>query len=116
LGSYQYKARDKAGKLKQGIIGADSQKIVSAKLEQMGYIPISITSARSGQDLNKFFSKLKRIKFTEISLFTRLLATLQKAGLPLLSSLNALREQTVNKQLCEVIDHITKGVKRLRKI
>lgn len=43
-------------------------------------------------------------------MFTRQLATLQKAGLPILSSLKALREQAVNKKLKEVIGQILRDI------
>lgn len=40
--NYQYKARDKFSKPVTGIMSGESQDAVAAKLNQMGFIPISI--------------------------------------------------------------------------
>ncbi len=107
--NYQYKARDKFSKPVTGIMSGDSQDAVAAKLNQMGFIPISIEEKKEA-DAGGFFDRFGRIKFSDINMFTRQLATLQKAGLPILSSLKALREQAVNKKLKEIIGQILRDI------
>ncbi|MDD5408908.1 MAG: type II secretion system F family protein [Candidatus Omnitrophica bacterium] len=107
---YQYKSRDKFGKEARGIMEAEGEDAVAQKLIQLGFTPISIAEAKeSGLSLN-FSSPATRIKFSELNMFTRQLATLQKAGLPILLSLSALREQVQNKTFKEVISQIIRDI------
>jgi len=110
--TYQYRARDKAGKLVQGFVEADSESALVIKLEQMGYIPVFIAQKAGDSGISKFFEKLRRsrVKFEDINIFTRLLFTLQKAGLPILSSLRAIKEQTINERLKEIIGQVASDV------
>ncbi len=94
----------------QGLLGAESEKAVVVKLEQMGYIPISILLSKTDQAFDVFWDIFQGVKSSELNMFTRLLFTLQRAGLPLLSSLNALREQTLNKRLKDTIEQIAMDI------
>ena len=108
--TYKYKARDKSGQLVEGLLGADSENAVAAKIEQMGYLPIAIMPAGQESTLIHFLDRFKAVKFSDINLFTRQLYTLQKAGLSLIVSLNAIREQITNKKLKSVIGQVTKDI------
>jgi type IV pilus assembly protein PilC len=46
--TFEYKVRDKAGKLTTGKIDADSPAAVASKLKQMGYAPLSIAQSNRG--------------------------------------------------------------------
>ena len=108
--TYKYKARDKSGQLIQGLLGADSENAVALKLEQMGYLPIAIVLVGKEPVFVDLFDRFRTVKFTDINLFTRQLYTLQKAGLSLIVSLNAIREQAVNKKFQAVITHVVKDI------
>lgn len=108
--TYHYQARNKSGQSVQGIVAAESEKAAAAKLEQMGYVPVAIRQAGVEQQLSRFLDRFKGIKSTDLNLFTRLLFTLQKAGLPLLSSLNALGEQITGKTFKEIIGQISRDI------
>ncbi|MCK4882169.1 MAG: type II secretion system F family protein [Candidatus Omnitrophica bacterium] len=112
MGRYRYKARDKFGKLVQGIVEADSESALAVKLEKMEYIPILIKPKSGGSNARSFFDQLqvRRVKFSELNMFTRLLFTLQKAGLPMLTSLRAIYEQTSNQYFKEVIGEIATDI------
>jgi len=95
MGFFQYKARDKFNKPINGVISASSVDLVALKLKSQGYIPISIvakeeTAARTKEDKSSVQTK---VPFSEINSFTRQFYTLQKAGIPILSTLSALKEQ-----------------------
>ncbi len=109
--NYQYKARDKAGKLMQGALAADSESAVAIKLGEMGYFPVVIKEA-GGEllQLKKIFKKFRRIKFADLNMFTRQLYTLQKAGLPLLASLRALTVQSQKPIFKSAIEQITHDI------
>lgn len=107
--TYQYKARDKFGKAVSGVIAADTENAVSLKLSQSGYTPISI-GIKKEITIAGFLGRFKRVRFSELNMFTRQLAALQKAGLPLLSSLNAIRDQVTNKLFKDTITNIIKDI------
>ncbi|MFA4992485.1 MAG: type II secretion system F family protein [Candidatus Omnitrophota bacterium] len=107
---YQYKSRDKFGKEAHGIMEAEGEDAVAQRLIQLGFTPISIAEANEAGRTLKFSSPAMRIKFSELNMFTRQLATLQKAGLPILLSLNALAEQTQNKTFKGVISQIIRDI------
>ncbi|MDI6606505.1 MAG: type II secretion system F family protein [Candidatus Omnitrophota bacterium] len=109
MANYQYRVRDRFGKAVSGVMGGESQDAVAAKLSSMGYVPISIEEKKEVA-FSSFFDRFSKISFSDLNMFTRQLATLQKAGLPILSSLKALREQAVNKAFREIIGQILRDI------
>lgn len=108
--NYQYKARDKFGKSVSGVMSADNENAVATKLGQLGYVPITIAETKQDSGEIKFLGSAARVKFTDLNMFTRQMATLQRAGLPILVSLSALREQAQNKVFKEVITQIIREI------
>lgn len=108
--NYQYKARDKFSKPANGVMTAENENMVASRLTQLGFTPISIMEIKETSRGINFLGSSMRVKFSDLNMFTRQLATLQKAGLPILLSLSALREQTQNKVLKEVIMQITRDI------
>ena len=106
---FDYKARDKFGKLVNGIMEGD-ENAVFIKLKQMGCVPVSITKTKKKQRISNFLDRFKRIKFSDLNMFNWQFAALQKAGVPILLSLNALKEQTKNEVLKDVIGQIIKDI------
>ena len=108
--NYQYKSRDKFSKQSSGVMEGDNENAVAQRLIQMGFTPVSIEEVREVGRVFKFSGSSIRIKFSELNMFTRQLATLQKAGLPILLSLSALSEQAQNKVFKEVISQIIRDI------
>ncbi len=108
--NYQYKARDKFSKPLSGVMSALDENAVAIKLEQLGVTPISITETKQESAVTKFSGSIVKVKFSDLNMFTRQLATLQKAGLPILLALSALREQTQNKVFKEVVAQISRDI------
>lgn len=108
--NYHYKVRDKFSKPVSGIMSAENESAVAVKLSQLGFTPISITETKEAGKAAQFLSPAVRIKFSDLNMFTRQLATLQKAGLPILLSLSALRQQAQNRILKEVIAQVIRDI------
>lgn len=106
MNTYQYKARDKLGRLLKGVMGADSADAVSLRLRQMGYAPVVISQKEEQVQVGSIFDRLAGVGFVDLNMFTRQFYCLQKAGLPLLGSLNALKEQSTNKVLKDTVGQI----------
>lgn len=108
--SYEYKTRDKFGKLTSGEMLAESEDAVASKLNQLGYVPIFIIKVKEKKRLSKIFLRFNRVRPSEVNMFTRQFATLEKAGLPILAGLNALKEQTTNKVFKNIIGQIIRDI------
>lgn len=112
--TFKYRVRDRLGKAIIGTIEAQTVELAGNALYQRGYFPIAIEpeSASASLDLSYFWKRFKKVKEEEIILFSQQLSTLYKAGLPLLSGLKGLRDQTLNhrfKKILEEIGHQVEG-------
>lgn len=108
--TYSYRVRDKFGKLISGSMGSDNMEALALHFEAMGYTPISIKEEGSASEGPSVFSRTKKVKQEEINIFSRQLVTLIKAGLPLLSSLSAVVEQTKNPVMKETALGLIKSI------
>ena len=113
--TYQYKVRDRQGKLLEGSLEADSTTLVANRLRQMGYIPLAIDRKEDSgfqKEIKLPFSQGKRVKLKDIAVFSRQFATMINSGLSLLRSLYILADQTENKLLAAVLNHVRQDVEK----
>ncbi len=104
--SFKYQARDPAtGKKVTALVQAASMQSVASIVKQQGLILIDVTpDTGSG---NGLISRItNRITTKDKVLFSRQLATLINAGLPLVQSLRNVSGQTQNKALQAIIGNI----------
>jgi len=106
VAEFDYKARDKFGKLATGAIDADSSEIVGTKLKQMGYTPVYVRPKRKPSGAVKLLAKFSKMKQSDLNMFTKQLATLQRAGMPLLTSLTSIKNQTQSEVLGKALTAI----------
>lgn len=106
--TYRYIARDNTtGEKVKSIVQADSEQSAAKLLKGQGLAPLSITIDHSGTG---FMSKLQRIKSKDKILFSRQLATLINAGLPLVQSLRSVADQTTSKPMKLVVTEVITDV------
>ncbi len=116
MGEFYYEALDKGGKTVKGLIDAASEDIIVEKLRGMGYYPLKVVAhKKKAADLDLFAMPgirniTHRIKSRHIMTFTRQLATLIDAGLPILRSLFILQEQVESVVFKEKIQQISKDI------
>ncbi|MEK7211774.1 MAG: type II secretion system F family protein, partial [Patescibacteria group bacterium] len=125
---YIYRAKKKTGETVEGKIEAASKDEAIEKLSLAGYLPVSIDEA--GLTLNHGAPKVNpeaghpaesktqvtsptggRIRSRQITVFSRQLASLLKSGVPILSAINIISEQTENIYLKTVLKNICSAVK-----
>jgi type IV pilus assembly protein PilC len=110
--TFEYKVRDKTGKLKTGKLDAESQAQVASKLKGMGYAPLSIN--QTGGGLNKELTipgmGKKKVKLKDLAVMSRQFATMINSGLSLLRALTILTEQTENKELARVLGEVRNDI------
>ena len=101
--TFQYKVRNREGKLATGSLIADNESLVLARLREQGFTPLEVKkqSAR-GSGVNIQLTK-KKIKLKELAIFSRQFATMVNSGLPILRSLAILSEQNDNPTFTKVL-------------
>lgn len=99
--TFQYVAMDPAGRKKEGVIEAPDQKAAVAAVLAEGRYVVEIHE-RKAETAKPIFSGSKRVSKNDLALFTRRLADLAQAGLPLDRVLQVVAEQSENPTLAEV--------------
>ena len=118
---FKYTAIDQNGKQKTGSIDAASQDEASSKVSAMGFMPTNVTQSSAVSAKTKKVAKAKGksaglsfgkvIKPEELTTFTRQLATLLQAGLPLLRALEVMIRQEKNLRFKACVEQIADQVK-----
>ncbi len=102
--SYEFKAVTPTGEIVNEVLEAANEQTVSKEIYNKGYRPVSIKMRKEEKSESVgLFSK--KIKSDEIILFTRELVTLLRAGVPMLTALEALSSQS-SKLLGEVLNQV----------
>src|SRR6185436_5210887 len=111
---FAYKAKKDDGSVVTGTLQAESERSALDSLGRMGVFPLEIESrsedkpgARAAEAPRQ---SARRIKPADVALFTRQLADLMKAGVPLNRALHTLATQTTNLTLSQTIGEIEKQV------
>lgn len=107
---FNYEARDQASnKLVKSVVQAESERVAAKILMDQGLAPLSMKEQDASGD--GLISKItNRVTTKDKVVFTRQLATLLGAGLPLSQSLNTVMEQTGNKKLKSVVQDVSISV------
>lgn len=107
---FQYTAKDKkSNEVVKGKISADSQMAAADILNSKDLYPIKITKG-SKQSLFGGIRLLNKIKDKDLVLFTRQLATLVNAGLPINQALTTATNQVNDKNFTEILEKISASV------
>lgn len=115
MASFEYKAIDKDGNSKSGKIEAGSETAAKSSLVRLGLKPIFVKKAgKESFDVMSLLNKGGKVKTKDLVIFTRQLATMIDAGVPLVRSLATLQNQTENpsfkKQLIGVSKDVESGM------
>lgn len=94
--NYRYRAMTQDGQKLQGIIDANDERQARLRLREEGLFLLDIRPQKS----SGVKTRRPRISHSELTLFTRQLATLSAAALPLEESLAVIGQQSSNKRQC----------------
>jgi general secretion pathway protein F len=104
LGAFEYTALDPAGKERKGILEGDTPRQIRQLLREQQLLPVSVAEvAQKEAKRQRSFSLIRRVSSADLALFTRQLATLVRAGLPLEESLLAVSQQTEKPRVQSII-------------
>lgn len=95
---FEYVAVNSEGKERKGTLDAENERSARQKLRSQALFPTSLregkaSAADKSRDIKKYFVS-SRVSTKDLAVATRQLATLVGAGLPLVSALQGLAEQT----------------------
>ncbi len=129
MARFQYEALDtKTGKTEKGELPANSQAEALARLQEMGLAPTKCEEAKASPKKGKGKAKKKAgkkgkkgamqleinigaaVNEKTLTIFTRQLAQLTSAGLPLLSGLTVLARQEKNQTLKRVLGELAEVI------
>jgi type IV pilus assembly protein PilC len=99
---FEWEGKDKNGKVVRGEIRAGGEAVVNASLRRQGILVNKIRKRRT--------SGGKAIKQRDIAIFTRQLATMMKAGVPLLQAFDIVARGSPNPKLTRLLTEIRNDV------
>ncbi|UFQ97625.1 type II secretion system F family protein [Pseudomonas wenzhouensis] len=102
---FAWEGTDRKGGKVKGEISGQSPALVKAQLRKQGINPLKVRKKAVS-----LFSAGKKIKPMDIALFTRQMATMMKAGVPLLQSFDIIAEGFDNPNMRKLIDEVKQEV------
>lgn len=103
--AFKWEGKDRRGAAVKGVMNSQNPALVKAQLRKQGINP---TKVRKESSLS--FGKGKKIKPMDIALFTRQMATMMKAGVPLLQSFDIIGEGFDNPNMRKLVDEVKQEV------
>ncbi len=95
MGAFEYTALDSTGREQSGLVEGDTVKHVRQILRERSLLPVTVAEVKHGEARRqRSFSLRRGVSASDLSLLTRQLATLVKAGLPLEEALLAVSQQS----------------------
>lgn len=92
--AFEYVALDQAGRTRKGVEEGDSSRQVRTRLREKGLMPMSVNEVAEKQSVLRMPILQRRIKPLELSLATRQMATLARAGMPIEEVLGTVARQS----------------------
>ncbi len=108
MSEFVWEARARSGELRKGVMDADDEPAVQARLRSQQLMPTKIKKKSKGISL-QFGTG---IDLKEVVTFTRLFATMIDAGLPIVQCLDILCNQTDNKFFAVVLRDVKANVEQ----
>lgn len=99
---YEWEGKDRNGKIVKGELRAGGEAMVSATLRRQGILVNKVKKRRS--------SGGTAIKQKDIAVFTRQLATMMRAGVPLLQAFDIVARGATNPRLTRLLNDIRQDV------
>ncbi len=99
---FEWEGKDKNGKLVRGEMRAGGEAMVNASLRRQGVLVTKVRKRRT--------SGGRAIKQKDIAIFTRQLATMMKAGVPLLQAFDIVARGSTNPRMTKLLTDIRSDV------
>ena len=106
--AFEYTALDANGRERRGLLEGDTARQVRQQLREQQLMPVSIAEVERAESrrAGTRFSFRRGISAADLSMLTRQLATLSRAGLPLEEALLAVSQQTEKPRVAAIISGV----------
>ena len=111
---FSYQAINESGSTLSGVVEADSIEMATDILTARGYIPSKVTEegvGSSGLSWDYIKLSLTRINAADLILFTKQFRTMIQAGIPIMSLLQVMENQTENLKLKRIVADMAQDIK-----
>ncbi|HEY3730908.1 MAG TPA: type II secretion system inner membrane protein GspF [Steroidobacteraceae bacterium] len=106
MGAFEYTALDTGGRSRKGVIEGDTARHVRSLLRERQLLPITVeevAARESRRQRTRGFRFARGLSAADLSLMTRQLSTLVRAGLPLEEALLAVSQQTEKPRVQSIV-------------
>ena len=114
MATFCYKARDREGMAVAGVLEASDKEAVAEHIIRLGHVPVDIGEQAEVRDTGPSYAgwmeRFRRVSPEELIYFSRQLALVISAGVPLLSALQVLASQATNEVLREAISAVADAI------
>lgn len=107
---YNYQARAAQGEIQTGTVEAPNKDVAIETLHRHNLVILEIAEEKAGFSLGKDLAFLNRVKNQEIVIFSRQLAVLFEAQVPLVEALRTLAEQAKNPVFRQILIDLASDV------
>jgi type II secretory pathway component PulF len=108
--TFHYRARSQGGELLTGAIETSGPEAAADHLAGLGYVPIAIEEKKEGALSGDLLEAFRRITPQDRIIFSRQLATLINAGIPLTTALDTCASQSENPKIREILIQVRKDI------
>jgi general secretion pathway protein F len=106
VGAFEYTALDPGGRSRKGVIEGDTARHVRTLLRERQLLPVTVEAValrESNRQRGSRFGFARGVSAADLSLLTRQLSTLVRAGLPLEEALLAVSQQTEKPRVQSIL-------------
>jgi general secretion pathway protein F len=106
MGAFEYTALDPGGRSRKGVIEGDTPRHVRSLLRERQLMPVTVEAVAAGESRRQRGSRFgfaRGVSAADLSLLTRQLSTLVRAGLPLEEALLAVSQQTERPRVQSIL-------------
>jgi general secretion pathway protein F len=106
MGAFEYTALDAGGRSRKGVIEGDTPRHVRSLLRERQLMPVTVeevAARESRRQRGSRFGFARGVSAADLSLMTRQLSTLVRAGLPLEEALLAVSQQTEKPRVQSIL-------------
>lgn len=105
ISTFVWEGVDRKGTAVSGEMKGHNQSIIKAQLRKQGFVPKKIK-----KKTESIFNRGKKIKPIDIALFTRQMATMIKAGVPLIQSFDIIADGSENPNMRKLVSEVKQEV------
>ena len=107
---YKYKARDQAGGMQEGFVEASTLDHATSLLQQHNLVVVSIAPEKESGFLAGLSRLWEGVSAKEFVIFSRQLAVMIEAKVPLLTAIKSISDQTVNPYFARILNSILSDI------